>query len=328
MTWPGRDAISKHHVTGAPVMKERVISASRRTDIPAFYAPWFMSRLRAGFCVYPNPLYTHKFYRVSLRIQDVLGIVFWTRHATPLVPHLQELDAGGFTYYIQYTVVGYPRTIDLRSPPLETAMKAFTDLSSRVGPERVIWRYDPIILNQELTVPWHHENFRRIADALSHATRRVVVSVVDPYVRTQRRIGTADDGVLYAPDAYSEVLEMIVTEARARNLSVQSCAEGSVHLEGITPGSCVDAALLYSLSGRAIPPRLRLHKQRDGCLCHMSVDIGVNDSCGFGCQYCYATRSHEKAMATLKRHRPEWTCITQDVEMDAPGGGPVQKTLF
>ncbi len=309
-------------------MSEKIISASRRTDIPAFYTPWLMNRIHAGFCVYPNPLYPHKFYRVSLRKQDVLGIVFWTRHPAPLIPHLPELDKAGFAYYFQYTVVGYPRTIDVRSPSLDAAIKTFCDLSRHIGPDRTIWRYDPIILNRELTTSWHQDNFRRIADALAQATHRLVVSIIDPYARTQRRVGTSDDGVAYSPDAYVALLRWIVAEAAARSLRVQSCAESSLAVTGITPGSCVDAALLYSLAGRQPPSRLRLHKQREGCLCHQSVDIGVNDSCGFGCLYCYATTSHDRAMETLKRHQSEWTCITQDVQMVSPDDGAEQQMLL
>lgn len=299
-------------------MKPRIISISRRTDIPAFYTPWLMNRFKSGYCVYPNPLYPKKFYRISLLPHDVLGIAFWTRHAAPLIPRLAELDALKFTYYFNYTVIGYPPTLDLRSPSLDVSIKTFNSLSERVGADRVIWRYDPIILNNEISAKWHRDNFRRIADALAHSTRRVVVSVIDPYARTQRRVGTTENGVLYTPDSYLELLQTIVSEAQQRGLIVQSCAENSLHVEGVIPGSCVDAKLIYSLSGRPVPDRLKLHKQREGCLCHESTDIGVNDSCGFGCLYCYATQSHEKALATLKRHSPDWTCISQDVHIEAP----------
>jgi hypothetical protein len=309
-------------------MKGKIISVSRRTDIPAFYTPWFMNRVREGFCVYPNPLYSNKFYRVSLQKEDVLGIVFWTRHPAPLIPHLLELDKAGFSYYFQYTVVGYPRTIDLRSPSIDVAIKTFVDLSEHVGPDRVIWRYDPIILNREITASWHHDNFRRLADALARATRRVVISVVDPYLRTKRRLGNTDDGVLYAPEAYAEVLSMIVSEAKARNFVVQSCAEGSIKIDGVSPSSCVDASLLYRLRNLPVPMRIPFQKQRENCLCHKSVDIGVNDSCGFGCPYCFATTSHKKAMERVKLHRSDWSCIIGDVLIDPPERKEQQHPLF
>lgn len=309
--------------------QEKIISASRRTDIPAFYTPWLMNRIRAGYCYYPNPMYPSKFYRVSLRKEDVLGLVFWTRHPAPLIPHLPELDKAGFSYYFQYTVIGYPQAIDPRSPSLDTAIKTFLALSDAIGPERVVWRYDPIILNNEITASWHHDNFCRIADAIGSATRRLVVSVVDPYLKTKRRIGSSDNGVFYNIDAYAGLLSRIATEASGRNLRVESCAEAAVNVPGIVHGSCVDAKLLNRLRGRSVPPKPKLHKQREGCLCHQSIDIGVNNSCGFGCQYCYATTNHERAMEMVKNHNPDWSCMSQDVCMDEPENIPHSNlTLF
>jgi Domain of unknown function (DUF1848) len=292
--------------------QEKIISASRRTDIPAFYALWLMNRIRAGYCYYPNPVYPTKFYRVSLRKEDVSGFVFWTRHPAPLIPHLPELDRAGFAYYFQYTVIGYPRTIDGSSPPLEIAIKAFHSLSEAIGPERVVLRYDPIILNTEITAEWHRNNFRRLADAIGSSAHHLVISIIDPYMKTQKRLGTADNGVSYSIDAYSDLLNWIATEAADRNLRVESCAEASLRIPGIVPGRCIDASLLNKIRGGE-PSKHKLHKQREGCLCHQSVDIGVNNSCGFGCQYCYATINHDRARETVRRHNSEWSCISQDV---------------
>ena len=290
----------------------RIISASRRTDIPAFYAPWLMNRIRAGYCYYPNPMYPATFYRVSLLKEDVSGFVFWTRHPAPLIPYLPELDKAGFPYYFQYTVTGYPENIDGSSPPLETAIKTFMALSKAIGPERVVWRYDPIILNTEISAPWHRSNFRRLADAIGSSAHHLVISIVDPYMKTQRRLGSAENGVCYSTGAYSDVLNWIAMEAADRNLRVESCAEASLNIAGIAPGRCIDAQLLNKISGQE-SSSLSLHKQREGCLCHGSVDIGVNNSCGFGCRYCYATSNFDRAKEMVNRHDSEWTCISQNV---------------
>ena len=308
--------------------QEKIISVSRRTDIPAFYTPWFMNRIRAGFCYYPNPMYPTKFYRVSLRKEDVLGFVFWTRHPAPLIPYLPELDKAGISYYFQYTVVGYPQTIDPRSPSLDNAIKTFLALSDAIGPERVVWRYDPIILNHEISADWHFNNFSRIADAIGSSTRRLVVSVVDPYQKTKRRIGGADDGVLYSVDAYTDLLNRIVKEASGRNIRVESCAEAAVAVQGISHGSCVDANLLNRLKGRPAPLKPKLHKQREGCLCHQSIDIGVNNSCGFGCQYCYATTNHDRALELVSNHNPQWNAISQDYIDESKTVPPENLSLF
>ena len=124
-----------------------IVSASRRTDIPAFYAEWFMNRVRAGTCDVPNPFNPQQVARVSLQPDEVDGIVFWTRHPRPLFPHLAELDKRGYRYYFQYTLLDNPRLIDPKVPPLETSLATFRELAERVGPDRVVWRYDPIVFS-------------------------------------------------------------------------------------------------------------------------------------------------------------------------------------
>jgi len=298
----------------------QIISVSRRTDIPAFYAPWFMNRLRAGFCLYPNPLYRATVHRVSLLPEDVLGFVFWTRHAVPMLPHLDELERFGRPFYFSCTLLGYPRAIDPGSPDVPTALAALRALSARIGPSRVIWRYDPIVFARGLDSAWHVDNFCRLADALCGVVRHVVVSIADPYARTRRRLGTADDGVVYDPEAYIDLVRLLAAEARLRGLILQSCAEIELGPD-VARGGCVDGDLLLAMgAGSASGTRFRLHGQRAGCLCHRSVDIGVNDTCGFGCSYCYATADPVVACDRLRRHDPAWTSIIGDLDFGARRG--------
>jgi hypothetical protein len=121
-----------------------IISASRRTDIPAFYAPWFMNRVRAGFCVVRNPFNPQQSTRVSLVPQDVDLIVFWTRNPKPLLPYLKELDSRGYRYYFLFTLLDYPSWLELSTPAVENSLECFKQLSELIGPQKVIWRYDPI----------------------------------------------------------------------------------------------------------------------------------------------------------------------------------------
>ena len=118
-----------------------IISASRRTDLPAFYARWFINRVRAGYCLVPNPFNPRQISRISLAPEDVDVIVFWTRHARPLFPYLRELDERGYRYYFQYTLMDNPRALDTRTPSLEAALDTFRALARRIGPQRVIWRH-------------------------------------------------------------------------------------------------------------------------------------------------------------------------------------------
>ena len=166
--------------------------------------------------------------------------------------------------------------------------------------------------DQGRIIEWHRNNFCRLADAIGSSAHHLVISIIDPYMRTKRRLGSAENGVCYDISAYANLISWIASEAADRNLHVESCAEASLNVPGIAPGRCVDDRLLNKISWLESSSSPSLHKQREGCLCHYSVDIGVNNSCGFGCQYCYATANHDTAREMVNTHNSEWTCISQD----------------
>ncbi|MEW6229256.1 MAG: DUF1848 family protein, partial [Bacillota bacterium] len=143
-----------------------IISASRRTDIPKFYSEWFMNRVRAGFCTFPNPFNPKQLIEVSLRPEDVDVIVFWSKDPGPLIPHLGELDRRGLRYYFQFTVNGYPGFMEPNVPPLGEVLDTFGRLSATVSPDRMIWRYDPIVLSNATGLEYHVRRFGEIAGAL------------------------------------------------------------------------------------------------------------------------------------------------------------------
>jgi hypothetical protein len=290
-----------------------IISASRRTDIAAFYGSWFMNRIRAGFCTVPNPMKPRQVSRISLLPADVDAIVFWTRNPRPLFPHLAELDRRGFRYYFQVSLLGYPRAIDPKSPGVAAAVAAIRELSCRIGAERVIWRYDPIVFS-DLTPPQYHlEQFNRLANQLSGATRRCVISAVDVYRKLAGRLKTLQD----TPAAFTPVddralhvlLEQLARSAEARGLEITSCAEAEDWTPwGVRPGKCIDGALLNRVFGLQLSDKKDL-RQREACGCVESRDIGMYDTCTFGCVYCYATTSFERARDRLARHDPEATSL-------------------
>lgn len=132
-----------------------IISASRRTDIPAFYSEWFMNRISAGFCLVPNPFNPTQVSTVSLAQDDVDAIVFWSRDPRPLMLHLDELDSMGYAYVFQFTINGYPSLLEPGVPKLEVAISTLVELADMIGPSRIVWRYDPIILSN-ITSPKYH----------------------------------------------------------------------------------------------------------------------------------------------------------------------------
>ena len=286
-----------------------IISASRRTDIAAFYAEWMMRRFRAGYCTVPNPLNRHQVSVISLRPGDVEAIVFWTRNARPLMTHLQELDSRGYRYYFQYTIIGNPREIDPKSPPVATALDTFCELSERLGPNRVIWRYDPIVFSQLTPPAFHRENYQRLAESLRNRTARSVISIVDTYRKTQRRMkdlqGTP---AAIQPCDELEVQNLmcdVARVARANGMDIVSCAEEmDLRPFGIRPGKCIDDQVIASALGVDVSKK-KDPTQRDACGCVVSRDIGMYDSCIYGCVYCYATKSFDQARVHLEEHDPD-----------------------
>ncbi len=278
-----------------------IVSASRRTDLPAFYAEWFMSRVRAGFCEVPNPFRRGQVTRVSLNPAEVDAVVFWTRNPLPLLPHLKELDRLGLRYVFLVTILGYPPELDPGCLPPARAVQAFQRLSEHLGPDRVTWRYDPLILTPTTDADWHRRQFAELARKLQGHTRRCKLSLVDLYAKlgprlralqgTPHQFGPAPlDGVL---------LRDLAGLARQQGIEPESCAETEdLRPFGIPPGRCIDADLLNTLFGTRIPSR-KDPGQRPSCGCAASRDIGMYDSCPAGCSYCYAVRD----FAVARRHR-------------------------
>jgi hypothetical protein len=288
-----------------------IISASRRTDIPAFYAPWFINRIRAGTCTVPNPFNLQQVTRLSLLPQDLDVIVFWTRNPKPLFPYLDELDRRGYRYYFQYTLLGYPQQIEPHSPARAAAIATFRKLAERIGPQRVIWRYDPLVFSKLTGAQYHTENYARLAAALKDATHRSVVSVMDIYAKTRKRIAQLNqDGLEIgeyqgAPSQrFDDLMDAFVRAAHQNGMSIQSCAEDlDLSVYGIQPGKCIDDRYIAATFGLQVDHR-KDPGQRKACGCVVSKDIGMYDSCLFSCPYCYATGSFERARHNHAQHDP------------------------
>jgi hypothetical protein len=287
-----------------------IISASRRSDIPAFYSRWFWNRIQAGYCLVPNPFNPKQVARISLLPADVEAIVFWTRHARPLFPLLPKLDQLGFRYYFHYTITGYSKPIEARTPPLPVALRTFQTLADRVRPGTVIWRYDPIIVGPAFPARDHIACFSTIARNLESYTERVVISLVDYYRKTDRRLGAIyqwGSEVLRDPFADPQLLDLLselACVAQRHGMAIEACAqEQSFSQIGIGPTKCIDDRLLSARFGGSWPSG-KDTGQRRHCRCIPSKDIGMVDSCAFGCAYCYATQSDELGRRRYRTHDP------------------------
>lgn len=265
-----------------------IISASRRTDIPAFYAEWLLARIGEGFVDVRNPMNAAQVRRVSLRPEDVDCFVFWTKDPAPMLPLLSRLK--NYDYYFQFTLNGYGPDIEPRVPLLAARIDTLKRLSDEIGPARVVWRYDPIVLTPEYGAQFHADMFARIAGELSGRVERVTVSFIDYYAKIAknwRRLQLREP----APDEVEVIARAIAGSATENGMAPQSCAEKlNLAPYGILPGACVDPALVERVTGRPQPAR-RAKSQRPLCGCAESADIGAYDTCAHGCAYCYANRS-------------------------------------
>jgi hypothetical protein len=296
----------------APGLEEQrsvIISASRRTDIPALYHQWFMNRIRDGFCLVPNPFNRRQISRVSLKVEDVDALVFWSKNPHPMLKHLDELDRLEYPYYFLFTLNDYPSELEPGLPDLKERIRTFKLLAQRVGPKRVIWRYDPIVISSISSFAFHERRFERLSRSLSGYTGRVIVSAVSYYRKTERRLGElADQGITVHKHGVDHpemlaLLSSLSTLALASGMEMQSCAEQrDLRPVGLSPASCIDGRLIQELGGTA--SLTKDPGQRPHCRCVPSRDIGVNDTCVHGCRYCYATRDPVLACRRHAEHDP------------------------
>ncbi|MDR0710343.1 MAG: DUF1848 domain-containing protein [Spirochaetaceae bacterium] len=270
-----------------------IISASRRTDIPAFFGDWFMNRIRGKEVLVRNPMNPNQISRIALDPEYVDCIVFWTKNVKNFMRHLDELERAGYRYYFQYTLNGYGKDIE-KNIDAESAAEAFIALSKLIGKKRIIWRYDPIIINGKYGVKYHAENFKRLCAKLSGFTERCVISFVDGYgfladAFREHNIGELTDS------AMREIADGISGTAGENGISITSCCE-TIDLSeyNIGRGKCIDNELINKLFGLNIGYK-KDTGQRRGCGCCVSRDIGAYNSCLHDCVYCYAKRGRRKS---------------------------------
>ncbi len=280
-----------------------IISASRRTDIPAFYSQWFLNRIREGFVLVRNPMNYHQISRIDLSPELIDGIVFWTKNPLPMLGRLNELT--DYMYYFQFTVTPYDTDIEPWVPSKkEVILPAFRALSKAIGPERVIWRYDPILLNHRYTISRHIEAFSSMAQALHGYTQKCMISFVDSYRNTRRHKNTLSLEPI-GPDEMAAIAQSFSSIAQKYHIALATCAEDAdLTAWGISHGCCIDRTLFEKLLGRSLRLKKDPH-QRGACGCAASVDIGVYNSCRHLCRYCYANYNEPLASQNASLHNPD-----------------------
>jgi hypothetical protein len=279
-----------------------IISASYRSDIPAFHGDWFLAALAAGEVAVANP-YSRRPYRVDLRPDAVDGYVFWTRNARPFARAFAAVAAQGKPFVVQYTILGYPRAIDTNVIDPRLAIENACAIADAYGQRVVVWRYDPILFTPGTGIDWHRANFTRLADALAGIADEVVVSFAQLYAKSERNMAKA--GITWRAPELTEQAALIAdlrTIAAKRGMTLALCTQPDLaSASGAPAARCVDAVRLADVAGRPIAAAAK--GNRPGCLCAQSRDIGAYDSCVHGCRYCYAVADHEAVRRRLRAAR-------------------------
>lgn len=292
-----------------------IISASRATDIPAFHADWLIERLRIGYSQWINP-FNRKSQYVSFGQARV--IVFWTKNPLPLLRYLSELDQMRLRYYFLFTLNDYDEEgWEPGVPPLSERVAIFQELSQRIGKQKVIWRFDPILLAQQVSVDSILGKIMRVGEQLYTYTEKLVFSFADVgcYAHVSRNLRRHH--IDYQPvnrESIVTITAALGRMAKEWNIKVATCAEDiDLSVYGIDKNRCIDDELMarlfkddtalmkflgyqaqnMSLFDDELPrlANLKDNGQRQGCNCIASKDIGHYNTCLHLCRYCYANTS-------------------------------------
>lgn len=277
-----------------------IVSASRRTDVPFFFSDWFYRRVAEGYVCVRNPMNRCQVSRIALTPDVVDCFVFWSKNPGPMIDRLGELD--GFSYYFQFTLTGYGRDVEPNVPnKREVMIPTFQRLSERVGPERVVWRYDPIAFSKKYTPEYHLRAFKSIARELRGCTDRCVISFVDVYRKNKTRLQESGLEVPHS-ERLVDFARQLADVARENSMTVGSCAEKiDLAAAGIEHNSCISRERIE----RILRANIEVSKdkaQRAECGCVQSIDIGTYNTCGAGCQYCYANFNQQSIEQNRARY--------------------------
>ncbi len=284
-----------------------IISASFRTDIPAFYGEWFRRRLDAGYCLVRNP-YSGNAFRVDLRRHLIDGFFFWTKNLGPFLPRLAILKERGYPFVVLYSITGYPRELEVSVVSAARAVEHMRLLAEEYGPKVPVWRYDPIAITSLTDFDWHRRNFEKLCRNVAGITDGVVISFAEIYKKTERNMNEAARQHNFTwENPGDEKKRAFIRElngmALAYDLRLSLCAQRPYLSEGVSDARCMDGDRLSQVSGFPVKTRTPGHRGKQ-CACHESRDIGSYDTCPHGCAYCYAVRNRKLARDRYRKHDP------------------------
>jgi len=232
-----------------------------------------------------NPMNARQVSRVKITPDVVDCIVFWTKNPAPMLERLGDLSE--YSYYFQFTLNSYGTKIEPKVPPIEQRLETFVSLSEKIGREKVIWRYDPILFTNQYTVGYHLHSFGNIAEKLKKYTEKAVVSILDVYPSKNKSNLMSIGAKNLSESDLERFMEQMADIAHENDLTLATCAENlSLEKYGIEHNSCIDGKLIERITNSRL--NIKPDGQRPYCQCAKCDDVGSYDTCPHGCIYCYA----------------------------------------
>ena len=249
--------------------------------------------------------------KVSLTPDLIDCIVFWTKNPAPMLPNLHQFN--DYMYYFQYTITGYHKEIEEGLPDKwSKIVPTFQKLSERIGSDRVILRYDPVLLNATYTMEYHLQFFGQLLKCLEGYTKRVVVSFLDFYTKMKQKMKHIEVWPI-SREQEEYLLRGFVQIAKEYGMVVETCSEvGDYEHLGVAHGACINKELIEALWG--LPLQVSKDKnQRKECGCVESIDIGTYNTCLNGCVYCYANYSPSSVKANMQRYQKDSPILCSNI---------------
>lgn len=277
-----------------------IVNTGGRTDTVQYYSEWLLRRFEEGYALSRNPLFPHKISRLELSPDVVDCVVFCSKNYRPILPRLHEIT-DRFNSYCYYTITAYGRDVEPGVPSIDESMQTLIELAGIVGPQRVAWRYDPVLLTKTYTVERHLETFDRMACTLAPHIDRCIFSFVEIYEKVKFNM---PELVMLTEESMDELTRGMGEIAAQYGIYLQTCGtDGDFSRYGIHPSGCMTLDILGAANNVEFRP-LKHKGMRRGCHCMEARDIGAYDTCPNGCKYCYANKDPRKAAENFKLHDP------------------------
>ncbi|MFA5073752.1 MAG: DUF1848 domain-containing protein [Nitrospirota bacterium] len=290
---------------------KQIISASRRTDIPAYYSEWLIRRLKAGFVMVQQP-FSQKYFPVSLQPETVGAIVLWSKNYSPLLPRLELIEQTTKNFFFHFTITGHAE-LESNAPDYTDAVKDFIFISKRYSPKQLVWRFDPICITDKLSFELHEERFLNCARLLKGHATRCFVSFVHPYKKVITNIKQDTNHALarLTDTVKKDFARKLASHAQRYGIRMHACCNDFLVSDTIGKASCINGHSLSELFHT--PFSKQAASLRKECACTKSIDIGEYNTCPQGCVYCYATIDKKQAMTVHQRHNPDWNSLGGDI---------------